>query len=115
MNICADAFAQKLKEASAVNKLPKVLIAVHMAGHSPEMDRIKALADQYDICIIEDASHSIGASFKGQKVGNCSHSDITIFSFILLRLSQRQRAALRLLTMTIGAQHADAAVSRHHT
>lgn len=81
MNICADAFAQKLKEASAVNKLPKVLIAVHMAGHSPEMDRIKALADQYDIRIIEDASHSIGASFKEQKVGDCSHSDITIFSF----------------------------------
>lgn len=81
VNICADAFAQKLNEASAVSKLPKVLIAVHMAGHSPEMDRIKALADQYDISIIEDASHSIGASFKGQKVGDCSHSDITIFSF----------------------------------
>lgn len=81
INMCPDALAAKLKEAKAANKLPKVVIPVHMSGHSAQMDRIAELADEYGFHIIEDASHAIGSSFKGKKVGCCQYSDITVFSF----------------------------------
>lgn len=80
-NICIDKLELKLKEAKCKNKLPKVLIAVHMCGQSCEMDKIFDLSKKYNFKIIEDASHSIGGKYKNQPIGNCSYSDITIFSF----------------------------------
>ncbi|MEY8098725.1 UDP-4-amino-4,6-dideoxy-N-acetyl-beta-L-altrosamine transaminase [Falsihalocynthiibacter sp. S25ZX9] len=79
--MCPDALADKLAAAERAGTLPKVLIPVHFAGQSPAMDRIGALAKQYGVRIIEDASHAIGAAYKGQPVGDCTHSDITVFSF----------------------------------
>lgn len=80
-NICPDALEAKLIQAERAGKLPKILVPVHMCGQSPDMVRIKTLADRYGIRVIEDASHSIGASFQDQPVGNCAYSDITVFSF----------------------------------
>lgn len=76
-NISPDALEEKLKQG----RVPKVLIAVHFAGQSCEMQRIKELADEYGFKIIEDASHAIGAEYKEQKVGGCGYSDICVFSF----------------------------------
>jgi dTDP-4-amino-4,6-dideoxygalactose transaminase len=45
------------------------------------MDRIKALAEQYHFSIIEDASHAIGSSYKGFRVGSGQWSDLTVLSF----------------------------------
>ncbi|RVU41336.1 UDP-4-amino-4,6-dideoxy-N-acetyl-beta-L-altrosamine transaminase [Rheinheimera riviphila] len=75
------ALAEKLQQAAAEQKLPKVLIPVHLAGHSCEMAAIHALCQQYQIKIIEDASHAIGASYQGKPVGDCQFSDICVFSF----------------------------------
>ena len=36
---------------------------------------------RYGFKIIEDASHSIGARYRDEPVGNCRYSDITVFSF----------------------------------
>lgn len=80
-NICADALEAKLIESKRNNRLPKVLIAVHMCGQSPDMKRIKLLSIEYGFGIIEDASHSIGAFYNGAPVGSCVYSDITVFSF----------------------------------
>lgn len=76
-----EALAVKLQRAGAQNKLPKVLIPVHLAGHSCEMQQIAALCQPYNIRIIEDASHAIGGQYQQQKVGSCQFSDITVFSF----------------------------------
>lgn len=76
-----EALAAKLQQADAQNKLPKVLIPVHLAGHSCEMQQIAALCQPYNIRIIEDASHAIGGQYQQQKVGSCQFSDITVFSF----------------------------------
>lgn len=70
----------KLKEAKEKNRLPKVVIPVHFAGESCEMAEIYQLSREYGFHIIEDASHAIGASYRNQKVGNCTYSDFTIFS-----------------------------------
>ena len=79
--ICINKLKIKLEEAEKNNKLPKLLIVVHLAGTSCEMESIKALAIKYNFFIIEDASHAIGGEYKGSKVGSCEYSDISVFSF----------------------------------
>lgn len=79
--MCADALADKLHAANRAGRLPKVLIPVHFAGQSAEMDRIGALARAYGVRVIEDASHCIGGAWDGQPIGTCAHSDIAVFSF----------------------------------
>lgn len=77
----ADALEQKLIEAEKKNKLPKIVIPVHFAGQSCEMNRIYHLGQQYGFRIIEDASHAIGGRYLNEPIGNCKYSDITVFSF----------------------------------
>lgn len=81
------ALAAKLQQAATNNSLPKVIIPVHLAGHSCAMQQIATLCQPYGIRIIEDASHSVGGSYlqqkdgQQQKIGSCQFSDITVFSF----------------------------------
>jgi dTDP-4-amino-4,6-dideoxygalactose transaminase len=80
-NFSFDGFMSKLEVARQSGKLPKIIIPVHLAGQSPEMDKISKVCRDYDIKIIEDASHAIGATYQGSPVGKCIYSDITVFSF----------------------------------
>jgi|TARA_R100000049_G_C1948384_1_gene94577 UDP-4-amino-4,6-dideoxy-N-acetyl-beta-L-altrosamine transaminase len=80
-NICPDALEVKLIAAAKIGRLPSIIVAVHMSGQSPDMERISELARSYGIYLIEDASHSIGADYAGVPVGSCMFSDITIFSY----------------------------------
>lgn len=58
-----------------------MIIPVHLSGQSCDMKNIHILSKKYGFKIIEDASHAIGASYLGNKVGCCKYSDITVFSF----------------------------------
>lgn len=80
-NMSAIALEQKLLEAEKTNSLPKVVIPVHLAGQSCDMQAIAKLAKMYNFKVLEDASHSIGAMYKNKPVGSCIYSDITVFSF----------------------------------
>ena len=80
-NMCVNNLEEKLIEAKKQNSLPKIVVPVHLSGQSCEMSKIKKLSHEYGFKIIEDASHAIGASYKGVPVGSCQYSDITIFSF----------------------------------
>jgi UDP-4-amino-4,6-dideoxy-N-acetyl-beta-L-altrosamine transaminase len=80
-NMSAASLADKLEKAQASGRLPKVVIPVHLSGQSCEMQAIHALSQQYGFRIVEDASHAIGGSYQGDKVGNCRYSDIAVFSF----------------------------------
>ena len=80
-NMSISSLAEKLESAKYAGRLPKVLIPVHFAGQSCDMDAIGRLAKIYGINVIEDASHAIGAGFAGFKVGACTHSDCAVFSF----------------------------------
>ena len=79
--ISITALQQKLKVAKQNNKLPKILVPVHLAGSSCDMKSIADLAEQYGFSVIEDASHGIGGQYKNHPVGSCKYSDICIFSF----------------------------------
>jgi UDP-4-amino-4,6-dideoxy-N-acetyl-beta-L-altrosamine transaminase len=80
-NMSVDRLQEKLIDAKRKGRLPKVLVPVHFAGQPTEQERIRALANEYGFRVLEDASHSIGASRKGEPVGSCRWSDITVFSF----------------------------------
>ena len=80
-NISLKELDAKLIKAEQLGQLPKVIIPVHLAGQSCEMDKIYALSKKYGFRIIEDASHAIGGKYKNKPIGGCQYSDITVFSF----------------------------------
>ena len=80
-NFSVDRLAEKLVGAERAGKLPKVVIPVHLCGQPCDMESIYALSQKYGFKIIEDASHAIGGKYKGEPIGNCRYSDITVFSF----------------------------------
>ncbi|MDB4826924.1 UDP-4-amino-4,6-dideoxy-N-acetyl-beta-L-altrosamine transaminase [Gammaproteobacteria bacterium] len=80
-NMCPQKLEEKLIKAEQIGAIPKIVIPVHFAGQPCDMPAIYSLAQKYGFKIIEDASHSIGAKYNGIKIGSCTHSDITIFSF----------------------------------
>ena len=80
-NLSVEELERKLELASKQGYLPKVVIPVHLAGQSCEMERIHALSQKYGFRTIEDASHAIGATYQGKPVGCCEYSDMVVFSF----------------------------------
>jgi UDP-4-amino-4,6-dideoxy-N-acetyl-beta-L-altrosamine transaminase len=80
-NMCAAALEEKLIQAKLDNALPKIVVPVHFAGQSCDMQRIHQLSKEYGFKIIEDASHAIGGKYLDKPVGCCQYSDITVFSF----------------------------------
>lgn len=80
-NMAVDKLRQKLELARNNDTLPQVVIPVHLAGASCDMQQIHYLANEFGFNIIEDASHAVGASYQDEAVGQCRYSDITVFSF----------------------------------
>ena len=80
-NLSIPVLEQKLIKAAQSNTLPKVILPVHFAGQSCDMESIAILAKKYDIQVIEDASHALGGSYQTQKIGSCQFSEMAIFSF----------------------------------
>jgi len=79
--LSVERLAEKLERAEAAGRLPKVVIPVHLAGQSCDMATIQQLARRYGFRTVEDASHAVGASYRGGPVGDCRFSDIAVFSF----------------------------------
>lgn len=57
----------------------KAIMPVHIFGQAANMDDVKALADKYNLSIVEDAAQGIGVSFRGVPVGGIG--DVGILSF----------------------------------
>lgn len=71
-----------LKQVLAKNPDVRAVIPVHFAGLPCDMLAIKTIADKAGVEVIEDAAHALGATYpKGQRVGSCAYSSMTIFSF----------------------------------
>ncbi|WP_193427115.1 DegT/DnrJ/EryC1/StrS family aminotransferase, partial [Hymenobacter lapidarius] len=65
--------------AHCITPRTKAIMAVHWGGYPCDMAEIKAIAEQHNLVVIEDAAHSPGATYQGQAIG--SISDYTCFSF----------------------------------
>lgn len=95
-NLCPHKLEAKLVQAEALGKLPKIVVPVHFAGQPCDMEAIYALSQKYGFKIIEDASHAIGANYKGQSIGGCAYSDITVFSFHPVKIITTAEGGLAL-------------------
>ena len=80
-NLDINVLKTKLEEAETKNQLPKIIMPVHFAGQSCEMKQIKDLSEKYGFYIIEDAAHALGGQYLGKNIGDCSYSDVCVFSF----------------------------------
>jgi perosamine synthetase len=63
----------------AITPRTKAIVAVDFTGQPADMDPIRQVADKHGLVVIEDAAHSLGATYKGNKVGTLA--DMTMFSF----------------------------------
>ena len=63
----------------AITPNTRAVLPTHLYGMACDMDPIMALARRYDLKVIEDCAHSLGAQYKGQMVG--THGDASFFSF----------------------------------
>lgn len=68
-----------IQDRIAKGKKPKAIIAVHLYGMPYQHDEIRAIADRFEIPIIEDAAEALGSSYKGKKCGTLG--DFSILSF----------------------------------
>ncbi|MBQ4900007.1 UDP-4-amino-4,6-dideoxy-N-acetyl-beta-L-altrosamine transaminase [Paenibacillus sp. Marseille-P2973] len=67
------------KIQAAITNKTKAIIAVDLTGQPVEADRISMIARNHNLVFIQDAAHSLGASYDGKKVGTLA--DMTMFSF----------------------------------
>ncbi|PMP69692.1 MAG: UDP-4-amino-4,6-dideoxy-N-acetyl-beta-L-altrosamine transaminase [Calditerrivibrio nitroreducens] len=78
-NIDVDLIEDKISEKT------KLIVPIHYAGHSCDMEKIRNIADRYQLKVVEDACHALGARYTTNgltfKVGSCQFSDMTVFSF----------------------------------
>ena len=72
---------EKIQLAAHQDKLPKIFIPAHLAGTSCPMASYADILRIYDVRILEDASHAVGASYQDIPVGSCTYSDASVFSF----------------------------------
>lgn len=54
---------------AAITPRTKAIIAVHVAGHPADMDRLQEIAGKYGLILLEDCAHAHGSEWKGQRVG----------------------------------------------
>ncbi len=85
-NMSEAELADKLARARKGGRLPKAVVPVDFSGQSCAMERIAALAQDFGFTVIEDASHAIGATYRGGKVGACRYAAMTVFSFHAVKI-----------------------------
>ncbi len=64
---------------SKITPRTKAIVAMDYAGQPCDYDRLRAIADKYNLILVADSCHSLGASFKSHPIG--SVADLTCFSF----------------------------------
>lgn len=62
-----------------ITEKTKAIIVVHLYGQAVQMEKIWALAEKYNLKIIEDSAQAHGAFYQGKRVGNLG--DASAFSF----------------------------------
>jgi perosamine synthetase len=67
------------KVEEKVTKKTRAIIGVDYAGQPCDWDKLREIADKYELRLVADGCHALGAEYKGRKVGTLA--DMTIFSF----------------------------------
>jgi dTDP-4-amino-4,6-dideoxygalactose transaminase len=70
-----------LAEAATGGQRAKAAIPVHLTGRAADMEGLRSVAERHGIDLIEDAAHAIGTTYRGDPIGDCRFSRMTVFSF----------------------------------
>jgi UDP-4-amino-4,6-dideoxy-N-acetyl-beta-L-altrosamine transaminase len=65
----------------AAGRRVRAVVGVDFGGHPVDWVALRALADKYDLQLLDDACHALGATYGGVKIGSCSHPDMATLSF----------------------------------
>ncbi|WP_374174021.1 DegT/DnrJ/EryC1/StrS family aminotransferase [Flavobacterium tructae] len=79
-NICPESLEIAIKDRIKKGKKPKAIIAVHLYGTPYKVDEIHAVADRYEIPVIEDSAEALGSAYKGKKCGSFGSFGILSFN-----------------------------------
>lgn len=77
--MCPQALQEAIENRLASGVKPKAIIPVHLYGMPAKMDKINAIAKQFDIPVLEDAAEALGAYYNQQQCG--TFGDIAVLSF----------------------------------
>ncbi|HET9277806.1 MAG TPA: DegT/DnrJ/EryC1/StrS family aminotransferase [Flavitalea sp.] len=78
-NMSPEFLEKAILDRIGLGKKPKAIIVVHLYGMPAQIDKIAAVAETYQIPLIEDAAEALGSSYKGQQLG--TFGDLGILSF----------------------------------
>ncbi len=79
-NLSVDETRRAIEDRIAQGKKPKALIIVHLYGQSAKMWQLMALADKYNLPVIEDAAEALGATYEGKALGTFGTLGILSFN-----------------------------------
>tara|TARA_B100001758_G_scaffold247953_1_gene269028 strand:+ start:11505 stop:12638 length:1134 start_codon:yes stop_codon:yes gene_type:complete len=78
-NMCPDLLEIAIKKGISRNKKPKAIIVVHLYGMPAQINKIVAIANKYNIPVIEDAAEALGSTYNSQPLG--TFGDFGVYSF----------------------------------
>ena len=78
-NMSADALMQGIATAKKLGLTPKAVVPVDLFGQSADHDAIAKVAAAEGLFIIDDAAQSLGATYKGKRLGTFGHATTTSF------------------------------------
>ncbi|NVO30820.1 DegT/DnrJ/EryC1/StrS family aminotransferase [Hymenobacter lapidiphilus] len=78
-NMCPSRLREALEDRRRQNRLPRALIVVHLYGMPCKLREILALAEEFEVPILEDAAEALGATYEGKPLG--SFGAVGVFSF----------------------------------
>lgn len=79
-NICPIHLEEAIKDRIANGIKPKAIVAVHLYGMPYKVEAVHAVAQKYDIPIVEDSAEALGSTYKGQKCGTFGRFGILSFN-----------------------------------
>lgn len=79
-NLCPKALEEAIQDRIAKGKTPKAILAVHLYGMPYKVDEISAIAEKYNIPVIEDAAEALGSTYKGKAAGTFGRFGVLSFN-----------------------------------
>ncbi len=79
-NICPHALEEAIVDRISKGKVPKAIVAVHLYGMPFKVDEVMAVANKYNIPVIEDAAEALGSTYKGKACGTFGRFGVLSFN-----------------------------------
>lgn len=79
-NMCPNALEDALVSLDKRGIRPKAIIAVHLYGMSYKVDEIHALADKYEIPVVEDSAEALGSTYDNRPCGTFGYFGVLSFN-----------------------------------